>query len=320
MLEHDIIIYIETEAAVMKRLMSIVAALWMTLVCMDAAAQAPLRAVVFYQDRTWLQEFNIMRQIALKTQTALEGQNQVALSCYGLETVSIEKTVQAAIDMQADVLICNALDSENALAAYAKLNEAGIQLLFVDGDNKKAARYAYVGTDNAESGRWALDWIIEHCGQDASIALLMPTLNTSMCSVGARAEQFLKRAEERGAAITAECETSFDSLEAMRKIGIMLDEHPEIDVLFCTEAVSGKAAATLVQERGLCDEITVITYDRFARIDEYLESGAVDVTLTQNTEAIGTMCAQTLIRMAENANSEDVYFSCLPIYGNGATP
>ncbi len=285
-----------------------------------AMAESPIRAVIFYQEQTWLQEFNIMQQIARETQSALEGHPEVVISCYGTESMDIVKSVQAAIDMQADVLLCNGVDSEKCLAAYEQLKEAGIQLILVDGDTSKIERYAYVGTDNAKSGSWALNWILERCGQSACIAVLIPTLNTSLCSVGARAEQFEKSAEECHANIIAKCETSYDSLEAIHRIGAMLDEHPEINVLYCTDAVSGKAAATLVQERGLCDKMTVITYDRFEQIDAYLASGAVDVTLTQNTEAVGKACAEMLLHMAEGKNGEDTSFECIPVYGNGAMP
>ena len=304
----------------MKRLARIIVMMSCALLCTLAKAEKPLRAVIFYQDQTWLQEFNIMRQIAYETQSALDGKSEVVISCYGMEAMDIVNSVQAAIDMQADVLLCNGVNSEKCLAAYEQLSEAGIHLILVDGDDPEIGRLSYVGTDNAQSGAWALNWILEHCGKEACIALLMPSLNTSLCSVGARADQFERSAAEQQANIVTKCETSYDSLEAIRRIGAMLEEHPEINVLYCTDAVSGKAAATLVQERGLCDKMTVITYDRFEQIDTYLESGAVDVTLTQNTVAIGKACAEMLLRMSEGKNGEDVYFECLPVYGNGAMP
>ncbi len=64
----------------------------------------------------------------------------------------------------------------------------------------------------------------------------------------------------------------------------------------------------------------VITYDRFEQIDTYLESGAVDVTLTQNTEAVGTVCAEMLIRMANGEDIEDLDFECIPVYRKEAMP
>ncbi len=304
----------------MKRLARILAMLCCIMLCSLVKAEEPLRAVIFYQEQTWLQEFNIMHQIADKTQSALEGHPEVALSCYGVASMDVVQSIQAAIDMQADVLLCNGVNSEKCLAAYAQLHEAGVRLILVDGDAPEAGRLAYIGTDNAQSGAWALNWIADRCGQAARIAVLMPALNTSLCSVGARAAQFEKSAAEKGAMIVTKCETSYDSLEAIRRIGAMLDEHPEINVLYCTDAVSGKAAATLVQERALCDKITVITYDRFEQIDTYLESGAVDVTLTQNTEAVGTVCAEMLIRMANGEDIEDLDFECIPVYRKEAMP
>lgn len=304
----------------MKRTACVFILLLRLLFCTQAMAQTPLRAVVFYQDQTWLQEFNIMGQIAAETQSALDGNANVVISCYGIETTDVVKFVQAAIDMQADVLLCNGIDSEKCIAAYARLKEAGIRLILVDGDSAKSGRDVYVGTDNAQSGTWALNWIVQQCGTDAKVAILMPALNTSLCSVGSRAAQFRQSAEEQHVPIVTACETTYDSLEAMRRIGAMLDAYPEINVIYCTDAVSGKAAATLAQERGICDEMTVITYDRFERIDEYLASGAVDVTLIQDTAAIGKICANTLLCMAEGGDAADAYLPCLPVYGSEAIP
>lgn len=47
----------------------------------DAAGEStPLRAVIFYQEQTWIQDINIMQQIAQSIQKNLEGHPYCAMN------------------------------------------------------------------------------------------------------------------------------------------------------------------------------------------------------------------------------------------------
>ena len=89
-----------------------------------------------------------------------------------------------------------------------------------------------------------------------------------------------------------------------------------MDVLYCAEAVSGQAAADVLRELGREDDLMVLTYDINSRIQEDLMEGALDITLSQDTEAVGQACADLLLELAKNRGMEegtDVFFSCIPI-------
>jgi len=289
------------------------------LILSEMAVQAeetkPLRAVIFYQEDTWIQDINIMHQIAQSIQKNLEDHPEVALSCYGTENMSIVEAIKATLHMKADVILCHGMDSEDARAGYQNLQEQGIQIIMVDGDVKDSGRFAYIGTDNYEGGVQAAKTVLEEKGKEAKIAVLAPSLTTGLRSVGARLDGFEDAAEEKEMNITAYCETTYDSLTAIQNIEQLLKSNPDLEVLFCAEAVSGQAAAEVVEEFELQDQMMVITYDRNQRIEEKLKNGTIDLTFAQNTEEIGKACAEQLIAMAADCKMEqgkDVLFECIP--------
>lgn len=279
-------------------------------------ASAPLRAVIFYQEQTWIQDINIMQQIAQSIQRNLEDHPEVALSCYGTENLSMTQSMKAAVNMRADVMICYGVDSEEARAGYKSLTDHDIRILMVDGDVEDSGRFAYIGTDNYGGGIQAAEIILKEKGKEAKVAVIAPSLGTGLRSVGARLDGFEAAAKENEMNITAYCETTYDSLTAIEKIEILLEENPDLEVLFCAEAVSGQAAADVVEEMGLKDQMMVITYDKNQRIEEDLRREAIDVTLAQDTEAIGKACAQQLIALAADRTMEsgdDAAFECIPL-------
>ncbi len=278
--------------------------------------EGALRAVIFYQSQIWVQDINIMQQIADSIEEHLDGYPGIAFSSYGVENISMTEAIKAAVGMKTDVMIFYGIDSEEAKKEYQMLKDRGIRLILADGDAQSSGRFAYVGTDNYEGGVQAADLIAQKKGAGTSVAVLAPNLDTTLCSVGGRLRGFKEAAPSKELDIQAYCETTYDSLTAIQQIETLLDEHPDVEVLYCAEAVSGQAAADVVEERGLKDQIMVITYDINQNIEEDLISGALDVTLMQDTEAIGQACAEKLIALAEEPEMEstqDVLFSCIPM-------
>ena len=280
-----------------------------------AEGEEALRAAIFYPKQIWVQDINIMEQIAVSMENALQEAETVHLSCYGMEELVMEDAVEAAINMQTDILIYNGIDSEEAAQNYSRLQEQGIRLLLVDGDVESSGRLAYIGTDNEKAGWQAAEYIDQAMGSKAVIGVIAPALDTGLQSVGARLRGFAQASRERNMKVEVYCETTYDSLTAMQRIESMLDEQPQVKVSFCGEAVAGQAAADVGRERGLEEELTVLTYDMNSRISQDLRDRALDVTFVQDTEAVGKACADFLLQLAEEKNDlvpEDILFDCIP--------
>lgn len=285
-----------------KRAVAVAAALLCGLAQMCGEAhgleEKPLRAVIFYHEQTWLQDFNIVHEIADAIEENLEGHSEVAFSRYGMESVSVENVVKLAIRMKTDVLLFLGTRSEVSLEYYQALSDEGIRLILVDGDVEESGRYAYIGTDNYGVGEEAAGFLAEILEQQAEVAVLAPALQTGLRSVGARLDGFFAGAEEKGLNIVARMNTSYDSLTAISTVERLLDEHPGVKALFCADAVSGQAAGDVLEARWRSGDTVVITFDRNEKIENALRLGALDLTYTQDTETIGEACAQALVELA----------------------
>ena len=285
-----------------KRAVAVAAALLCGLAQMCGEAhgleEKPLRAVIFYHEQTWLQDFNIVHEIADAIEENLEGHSEVAFSRYGMESVSVENVVKLAIRMKTDVLLFLGTRSEVSLEYYQALSDEGIRLILVDGDVEESGRYAYIGTDNYGVGEEAAGFLAEILEQQAEVAVLAPALQTGLRSVGARLDGFFAGAEEKGLNIVARMNTSYDSLTAISTVERLLDEHPGVKALFCADAVSGQAAGDVLEARWRSGDTVGITFDRNEKIENALRLGALDLTYTQDTETIGEACAQALVELA----------------------
>ena len=280
------------------------------------AAEDPLRAVIFYESQIWVQDINIMHQIADSIEDNLGDTEDVALSAYRIENMEMSELMQAAVNMKMDVVLYYGINSEKAMENYEILAEHGIRLILVDGDVEETGRYAYIGTDNYQAGVQAADLVAENWEESTAVAVLAPSFGTILCSVGARLKGFEAEMKERNLAVTAYCETSYDSLTAITEIEKMLDENPDLTVLYCAEAVSGQAAADVAGERGMEDQLTVIAYDSNQRMEKDLMEGSLDVTFLQDIDSVGKSCAQALMELAANRekeSGENVSFSCIPV-------
>lgn len=277
--------------------------------------EKPLRAAIFYHEQTWLQDFNIVHEIAEAIEKNLDGHPEVAFSRYGMESVSVEHVVKLAIRMKTDVLLFLGTRSETSLEYYQALSDEGIRLILVDGDVEESGRYAYIGTDNYGVGEKAADFLAETLEPQAEVAVLAPVLQTGLRSVGARLDGFFAGAEENGVNIVDQMNTSYDSLTAISTVETLLDEHPALKALFCADAVSGQAAADVLEARGRSGDTVVITFDRNEKIENALRLGALDLTYTQDTETIGEACAQALVELAADRTQmgEDRLFPCIEL-------
>ena len=79
------------------------------------AAEDPLRAVIFYQSQIWVQDINIMHQIADSIEDNLGDTEDVALSAYRIENMEMSELMQAAVNMKMDVVLYYGINSEKAM-------------------------------------------------------------------------------------------------------------------------------------------------------------------------------------------------------------
>ncbi len=223
---------------------------------------------------------------------------------------SLEYKVDIAIALGMDVLILSGSAASDETAPFQKLQEAGIELILIDGDVEESGRCAYVGTDNKRAGEQGAELFaerVEHC----VVGILSSPVKGKSFSSGSRQERRIgfvdavkqKEATEHEILIAADEICPLETAEATEKIEELLGKTPGINALFCLDSASAIAAAQAVRKLEKTEEIYVACFDMPAQVEEEMKKGGIDAALVQDSKACGKLCIEILKELAAERGS-----------------
>jgi ribose transport system substrate-binding protein len=216
----------------------------------------------------------------------------------------IEKLRQLA--GQADVagVAISVIQAENVAIAeeMKRLAAAGVKVITVDGDVNRDlfrdARAFYIGTDNVEGGRLlgtAAKAILAARGKSSGRYVQFAGF-TDNDNARARMNGF---AEAVGAAFS-EADRMSDDMDLARardNVRTALVNHPDLVALVGIWAYNAPAIAEVVEERGVRERITTVTFDAQAVALERMAAGQIDAMVVQNPFEMGLRTVRLLLAM-----------------------
>lgn len=176
----------------------------------------------------------------------------------------------------------NALD-----APIKKAIAAGIPVVTFDADSPSSGRYSFLATNNVYSGEVAAKTLNDQVGSSGGevIVITFPTQQNH---------------EERVAGFKRALETKYKSLklvevanaqgdqtEIAKMLGGILQIHPNIKGVFCTEATSGVAAAAAIKEANKIGQIKIVSFDTDKGTLDAIKSGVISASIAQGTYIMG---------------------------------
>jgi ribose transport system substrate-binding protein len=247
----------------------------------------------------------------------IEGAKRQGLESRGLRVV-MEKnngTAQGQIEKlrqfgsQSDVagVAISVIQAENVAIVEEMKNLAakGVHVITVDGDvNRETfadARPWYIGTDNIVGGRLlgrAAKRLLESRGKTAGGYVQFAGF-TDNDNARARMNGFR---ESVGAAFTEADRMSdeMDLSKARDNVRAALANHPDLVALVGIWAYDAPAIAEVVQERGVRDRITIVTFDAQAAALEHMAEGRIDAMVVQNPFDMGIQTVRLLTAMHDD--------------------
>lgn len=282
--------------------------------------KTPLRAVYFSREKNLYQENNVWAQIAEGLEEEAQNYENLIVSVYEQadgERIQYDEQVEIAIAMETDVLIAHGALSQTVKEKYQELKEAGISLVLLDGDVPESGRILYIGTDNRAEGRKAALLALEKMEGDIAVGILDEQRDVNhnpVASLSDRQAGFEEAAREHERIKIKAAETGLSSLlkvaEATER---MLKEHPEINLLFCTDSITGQAAAGVVKEQNLTGKVHIICFDMTEEIGKKIEEGVIDFTMVQQMKESGKICVRELAGWEEGENPREIYLECVVV-------
>lgn len=194
-----------------------------------------------------------------------------------------------------DVLVISPVDSQGALPAIMKAQQAGIKVITVDVPAQGVEVTSYIGTDNYAGGVKAAELMGAELGGAGKVAIIdYPTVQ----SVVARIDGFKKGLEAFPEMEIVAQQTGITRAEALAAAQNMLQANPDVAGIFGFGDDAALAAAVAVKAAGLQEQVKVIGFDGMEEARNAVDSDPVMVGVIQQfPDQMGKMAVDTAVKL-----------------------
>ncbi|NBW86121.1 MAG: hypothetical protein EBR23_04645, partial [Planctomycetia bacterium] len=216
----------------------------------------------------------------------------------------IEKLRQFGSQSDIAGVAISVIQAENAAIVEEMKNLAakGVQVITVDGDVNREkfrdARAYYIGTDNIVGGRLlgsAAKAILKARGKDSGGYVQFAGF-TDNDNARARMNGFRETVGDSFKEVDRMSD-EMDLSKARDNVRTALVNHPDLAALVGIWAYNAPAIAEVVQERGVRDRVSVVTFDAQAAAIERMAAGQIDAMVVQNPFEMGVQAVRLLLAM-----------------------
>jgi len=272
-----------------------------------AAANAGVKRFVFVtngDDPFWDACNAGLVEAAKRCDLAAKGLRVVMEKNNGTTQGQIEKLRQFGSQSDIAGVAISVIQAENValVEEMKRLAAKGVKVITVDGDVNRDtfrdARAFYIGTDNSVGGRLlgaATKAILTARGKTQGSYVQFAGF-TDNDNARARMNSFR---ETLGAAFKEVDRMSdeMDLAKARDNVRTALVNHPDLTALVGIWSYNAPAIAEVVQERGVRDRLTVVTFDAQAAAIERMAAGQIDAMVVQNPFEMGFRTVRLLTAM-----------------------
>ncbi len=168
-------------------------------------------------------------------------------------------------------------------------------------------RTAYVGTNNYEYGKDAAELIAQTHENDnqVDLAIILSKKNNQDSPQDPYTQNIVNGLSSGAIKIASTVYRTTDLLGAEDQIRSILTEHPDIDVIFCTNAKDTVSAAHVIVERNLVGKVDIVGTGINEEIVNYIKKGVIFGVLDKNGYEAGYKSVKVLFE-----SMGDTFTSC----------
>lgn len=188
----------------------------------------------------------------------------------------------------------------NPEALAAPIKEAiasGIPVVTFDADSPQSGRYSFLATGNEYAGSIAAQALAEQIGTDDGevVIITLPAQQNHEERVTGFKDTIDKKYPNLK--VVQIGNGKGDQTEAAKVLSGILQAHPNIKGVFCTDATSGVGAAAAVKEADKVGKVKVISFDTDKGTLDAIKSGVISATIAQGTYVMGYQSMNFLYQM-----------------------
>ncbi len=190
-------------------------------------------------------------------------------------------------------------DSRNLVEEMRTLQKQGVHVITIDSDVNREkyrdARFSYIGTDNVIGGRELGRAAKAISPEGAKFAFFVGDLGVA--NAKERMRGFLEGAGPEFVELSRLADGG-DRPKARKNVEDTLDRFPECNMLVGIWAYNTPQIVSVVQDRGIRDQVKVICFDAAQQAIDGMGAGNVDVMVVQNPYQMGYMGVALMFALA----------------------
>ncbi|HVZ13107.1 MAG TPA: substrate-binding domain-containing protein [Bauldia sp.] len=221
----------------------------------------------------------------------------------GVDIPAMVQQIEGAIASGAKGIVTCALDPGAFDGVLSDAKKANVPVVLTDCDSSTPdERLAFVGTIGSTFGAQSGQKLADMTGGKANIIIMQGSLDAKIQNdiKGGFLQAIAEHPDMKVIATDAD-DSSVET--AVSKFEALLRTNPQTTVIYCIEASCAGAAATVAEEQGLLDKLTIFGTDDTAETLAGIRAGKIEVSAAQAFPKMGSLAAQYL---ADHFNGKDV--------------
>jgi inositol transport system substrate-binding protein len=205
--------------------------------------------------------------------------------------------VESFIAQGVDAIILNPCEVEASSTAVQKALAAHIPIINVNSATR-AVPTAFVGSDDVESGRMAMQYIADKLGGKGNVFIIHGYMGqAAQLQRDQGAKEVLKA--HPGLRLVAEQTGEWDRSKALALTENWIQAYGnKIDAVFAHNDEMGLGAVQALENAHLNDKVLVVSIDAIADAVQAVRKGRLDATLFQNARVQGGKAIETAVKIA----------------------
>ena len=210
--------------------------------------------------------------------------------------------IENLITQKVDFIILVAGHTKALIPVVQKAMKAGVAVVNMDNRLDTTDVVTFVGVDNGQGGKLAVDYIASRLGGIGKVALLqgetgnpVQVLRTMGFDLGVAVHPGLKVAAKQGEHWTEE--------EGLKVFGDVLQRNRDVSAVFGESDNLAIGAARAAQMAGV--KPIIVGYDGQPAVYEAIKKGTVDATIRMDADAMVTTALKAAIKYVNNGKKRD---------------
>jgi len=212
--------------------------------------------------------------------------------------------IAQAVRDGADAIIFSAISYSDNAAAIDAAADAGVKIIVIDSDVDSDKVDVRIGTDNVQAGRMTGNAVLDTDDDEICVGIVNFALGSRN---GQEREEGLREVLEEDPRVTGIYRVYVDSTPEAAAIGVgmLLDNHPEIDVLVGLNEILAVGTAREVDNLDLSDSIRVVGFYTNVECVEFMRKGVVTALIAQNPYAMGYLGVEYAWKVLEGEHFDN---------------